>query len=73
MHVYVQMRNYHFKKMPKNIQFLLSEVSKFMHNQGSIHWKQVSDTMYIGLFYPNGGTIFARFTCLFRVKLGWFL
>ncbi|RYA58300.1 hypothetical protein DD598_30995, partial [Enterobacter cloacae complex sp. 2DZ2F16B1] len=45
-----------------DIQFAVSQVSRFMHSLGSKHWQAVkrifrylSGTLHLGLFYPQGG------------------
>ena len=47
-----------------DIQFAVSQVSKFMHSPGSQHWKAVkrifrylSGSIHLGLFYPKGGSL----------------
>ncbi|MCO5603288.1 hypothetical protein L7F22_057437 [Adiantum nelumboides] len=47
-----------------NIQFAVSQVSRFMHSPGSKHWQAVkrffcylSGTLHLGLFYPKGGSL----------------
>ena len=47
-----------------DIQFAVSQVSRFMHSPGSQHWKVVkrifcylSGSIYRGLFYPKGGSL----------------
>ncbi|MCO5580852.1 hypothetical protein L7F22_034725 [Adiantum nelumboides] len=44
-----------------DVQFAVSQVSKFMHSPGSKHWQAVkrilhylSGTLHLGLFYPRG-------------------
>ena len=50
--------------MRPDIQFLISQVSRFMHSPRSQHWKAVkrifhylSGTIHLGLFYPKGGSL----------------
>eukprot|EP00250_Pteridium_aquilinum_P010876 c19689_g3_i1 orf=64-1296(+) len=47
-----------------DIQYSVSQVSRFMHSPGSQHWKAVkrifrylSGTIHLGLFYPKGGSL----------------
>ena len=61
-----------------NIQFAISQVSRFMHRLGSKHWQEVKrifrylqGTIHLGLFYPKGGFFATRSTCFFQLRLGW--
>ena len=47
-----------------DIQFAVSQVSRFIHSLGSQHWKAVkhifhylSGSIHLGLFYPKGGSL----------------
>ena len=47
-----------------DIQFSVSQISRFMHSPGSKHWQAVkrifrylSGTLHLGLFYPKGGSL----------------
>ncbi|MCO5547584.1 hypothetical protein L7F22_001035 [Adiantum nelumboides] len=47
-----------------DIQFVVSQVSRFMHSPGSKHWQAVkrifcylSGTLHLGLFYPREGSL----------------
>lgn len=47
-----------------DIQFAISQMSRFMHSPGSQHWKEVkcifrylSGSIHLGLFYPKGGSL----------------
>ena len=47
-----------------DIQFAVSQVSRFMHSLGSKHWQAIkrifcylSGTLHLGLFYPKGGSL----------------
>ncbi|MCO5568253.1 hypothetical protein L7F22_021950 [Adiantum nelumboides] len=47
-----------------DIQFAVSQVSRFMHSPGSKHWQAIkrifsylSRTLHLGLFYPKGGSL----------------
>ena len=47
-----------------DIQFAVSQVSRFMHSPGSKHWQAVKrifrylhGTIHLGLFYPKGGSL----------------
>ncbi|MCO5591687.1 hypothetical protein L7F22_045678 [Adiantum nelumboides] len=47
-----------------DIQFAVSQVSRFMHSPGSKHWQAVkrifcylSGTLHLGLLYPRGGSL----------------
>ena len=50
--------------MRPDIQFVISQVSKFMHSLGSKHWQAIKHifcylhgTIHLGLFYLKGGSI----------------
>ena len=47
-----------------DIQFVVSQMSRFMHSPGTKHWQAVkrifcylSGTQHFGLFYPKGGSL----------------
>ena len=70
--LYMECLNYVCITRP-DIQYAVSQVSRFMHSPGTKHWqvvKHIFCLQHLASFYPKGGTLVP---CFFRFGLDWFL